>query len=352
MKKVESRENSSGQRADRRALAEINDLIDDGVFEAASVLAWEVQRETPGDPAVWLLLTRIDYLRERYAAAMYAARMATRLDPSSSVAWLWLARTAVTRARWRTEGLDAALQATALAPADPDTWTALAQLHLSRDARYEAAIAAERAVRVGPANIEAHRTLGLIAIQAGEWTHAAAAFRRVLQLDAHDAGARSGLAEALRAQHIDPADELAGYGPVPAGGAGLGGRVRQLAKENLDLSDPGPMRARPQGLLVGVALCLALGAVIGVVVPGLGVVRGLVGAFAVALMWVAVWPLRTRQPAPVDVAASTAAIRSLANDASVDPPAPARRADPAAQPDPEPRGADPAAHAEPEPRRP
>ena len=103
MKRVNARTHTPSQPVDPRALAEIDDLIDNGAFEAASVLAWDVQRATPGDPVIWLLLTRIDFLRERYAAAMYAARMASRLDPSSTEAWVWLARTGATRARWRTE---------------------------------------------------------------------------------------------------------------------------------------------------------------------------------------------------------------------------------------------------------
>jgi tetratricopeptide (TPR) repeat protein len=313
MKKVESREHSSSQPADRRALAEINDLIDDGVYEAASVLAWDVQRRTPGDPEVWLLLTRIDYLRERYAAAMYAARMATRLDPSSAAAWLWLARTGATRARWRTEALDAALQATALGPSDPQTWTVLAQLHLARDARYEAAIAAERAVRVGPTDVVAVRTLGEIALRAEEWGHAAAAYRKALELDADDEPARVGLAEALRAQGIDPAEELSRYGTVPRRRGGTSGRVRRtatrVARDSLDLSDPGPLRAHRRGLLGALVACLALGAAIGVAVPGLGVIRGLVGAMAVALMWVAIWPVQHRRPVPVTA-------RAVAGDAA------------------------------------
>jgi hypothetical protein len=44
MRKVVTPEHAAGQRADRRALSEINDLIDDGVYDAASVLAWELQR--------------------------------------------------------------------------------------------------------------------------------------------------------------------------------------------------------------------------------------------------------------------------------------------------------------------
>ncbi len=306
MKKVESREHSPSQPADRRALAEINDLIEDGVYEAAGVLAWDVQRETPGDPAIWLILTRIDYLRERYAAAMYAARMATRLDPSSAEAWLWLARSGVTRARWRTEALDAALQATALGPHDPQTWTVLAELHLAHEARYEAAIAAERAIRVGPNDVAAHRILGEIALQANEWSHAAAAFRKTLELDADDERARDGLAEALREQGIDPADELARYGATPLRQRGMGGRFRKVARDNLDLSDPGPLRARPRGLLIGLAACLILGALVGLVLPALGLVRGLVGAAALALMWVAIWPMQRTQPVPAKAHAARA----------------------------------------------
>ena len=302
MKKVESREHSPSQPADRRALAEINDLIDGGVYEAASVMAWDVQRDTPDDPAIWLILTRIDYLRERYAAAMYAARMATRLDPSSVEAWLWLARTGATRARWRTEALDAALQATALGPDDPRTWTVLAELHLASDARYEAAIAAERAVRVGPTDVAAHRTLGAIALQASEWQHATAAFRRTLELDADDDQARAGLAEALRAQDIDPAEEQSRSGAVYVDRRGVADRVgrvaRRLAKDNLDLSDPGPLQARRRGLVIGVAVCVALGALGGLAMPWLGPVRGFVAAAALALMWVAIWPMRRTRPVP------------------------------------------------------
>jgi tetratricopeptide (TPR) repeat protein len=258
---------------------------------------------------------------------MYAARMATRLDPSSAAAWLWLARTGATRARWRTEALDAALQATALGPSDPKTWTVLAQLHLARDARYEAAIAAERAVRVGPTDVVAVRTLGEIALRAEEWGHAAAAYRKALELDADDEPARVGLAEALRAQGIDPAEELSHYGTVPKRRGGARGRVRRtatrVARDNLDLSDPGPLRAHRRGLLGALVACLALGAAIGVAVPGLGVIRGLVGAMAIVLMWVAIWPVQHRRPVP-------ATARGGQGDPAT--PRPARASSPASRP--------------------
>ena len=301
MRDLESRNYSSGQRADRRALVEITDLIDDGVYDAASVLAWEVQRDSPGDPKIWRLLTRIDYLRERYAAAMYAARMATRLDPSSADAWLWLARTATTRGRWRTEGLDAALQATALAPSDPQTWTALARLHLARDARYEAAIAAERAVRVGPTDADAHCALGEIAQQAGEWSHATAAYRRALDLDSGNTGARNGLAFVLEAQDIDPSIELGRYDAPPPIHLGLGNRLTRLAKVTLDTSDSDPTMTKRNVLLIGVGTCLTVGLVAGLAVPGLGAMRGLVAAVAVILMFFALWPVR-RSPQPASPA--------------------------------------------------
>jgi tetratricopeptide (TPR) repeat protein len=351
MKKVEPREYPPGQRADRRALAEITDLIDDGVYEAASVTAWEVQRDTPGDPAIWLLLTRIDYLRERYAAAMYAARMATRLDPSSAQGWLWLARTGATRARWRTEGLDAALQATALAPDDPRTWTALAELHLVCDAPYEAAIAAERAVRVGPDDVDAYRMLGAIALRAEEWRHAVAAFRQALRIAGDDDEARAGLAQALQALNIDPSSELHN-GPVRRRQSGAGRRFRRLAKESEDLAAAGRVRTRRRGLLLGVAVCVAIGAVLGFAAPGIGVTRGLAAAGALVLMWVAIWPLR-RRPRSADAAAgsapadggarSTWPARSATRDESTQP-EPASTPEPSAEP-----AAEPAQSVTPEP---
>lgn len=295
----------AGQRADRRALAEVVDLVDDGVYDAASVLAWEIQRSSPGDPSIWLLLARIDLLRERHAAAIYAARMATRLDPSSADAWIVLAQTAVRRERWWTEGVDAALQATALAPDDPEPWTALARLQLAAGERYDAAVSAERAVRTDEDHRGAHVVLGEIALDTGEWRHAAAAFRRALELDGEDHDARVGLATALEAQDIDPADELARYGApvvlrrrgagVLARGARIGGAVSH------------PLVADNRRLLLGVGACLLAGLVIGALIPTLGALRGLVGAIAVLLMWFAVGPLRTRRVDEVDVAAADAA---------------------------------------------
>jgi cytochrome c-type biogenesis protein CcmH/NrfG len=295
MKKVVTPEHAAGQRADRRALAEINDLIDDGVYDAASVLAWEVQRASPGDPAVWLLLARIDYLRERFAAAMYAARMATRLDPASSDAWLALAMTGVTRPRWQTEGLDAALQATALAPADPRSWTVLSQLQLAGGATYEAAVAAEQAVRVDPSDRGGHLMLGETALEVGELAHAEAAFRRVLELDSDDPDGRMGLAETLEAQGIDPTAELTRYGaPVF-----LHHRRSRLSDRVQGLTAAvAPARAGSDRSLAVIVVggSLLLGLFLGLAVPGLGVVRGLVGAVALALMWIAVRPLRTAGP--------------------------------------------------------
>lgn len=301
MKKVVKPENAAGQRADPRALAEINDLIDDGVLDAASVLAWEVQRTSPGDPAVWLLLARIDYLRERYAAAIYAARMATRLAPSSPDAWFALASTAATRSRWHAEGLDAALQATALAPDRPKNWTVLAQLQLATGTGYEAAVAAERAVKVDPDYRGGHLMLGEIALVAGEWEHAEAAFRRALALDPADRDARDGLVEALEAQDRDPDEELAGYGAPAArdeepltrrlfGASGAGLIDRLLGSSSRRLA------------LAAVGSCLLAGLTLGALLPGVGLVRGLVGAVALILMWVAVRPTRTDPQAPVLVA--------------------------------------------------
>ena len=291
MRKVVTPEHAAGQRADRRALSEINDLIDDGIYDAASVLAWELQRSSPGDPAVWLLLARIDYLRERFAAAMYAARMATRLDPASSDAWLALAMTGVTRPRWQTEGLDAALQATALAPADPRSWTVLSQLQLAGGATYEAAVAAEQAIRVDPNDRGGHLMLGETALEVGELAHAEAAFRKVLELDGTDPDGRMGLAETLEAQGLDPTTELARYGtPV------IVGRRRRRVGDRLrsSVQSVPALRARdPRHLaLTVVAGSLLLGLLLGVAVPGLGIVRALVGAVAVALMVIAVRPLR------------------------------------------------------------
>ena len=291
MRKVVTPEHAAGQRADRRALSEINDLIDDGVYDAASVLAWELQRSAPGDPAVWLLLARIDYLRERFAAAMYAARMATRLDPASSDAWLALAMTGVTRPRWQTEGLDAALQATALAPADPRSWTVLSQLQLVGGATYEAAVAAEQAIRVDPNDRGGHLMLGETALEVGELAHAEAAFRTVLALDGADPDARMGLAETLEAQGLDPSNELARYGaPVVVGGRRR--RVVDRLRSSVATVFPRRVRDPRQLALLVVAGSLVLGLLLGVAVPGLGVVRGLVGAVAVALMVIAVQPLR------------------------------------------------------------
>ncbi|MBW3605510.1 MAG: tetratricopeptide repeat protein [Actinobacteria bacterium] len=302
MKKVVGPENSVGQRADRRALAEINDLIDDGVHDAASVLAWEVQRTCPGDPAVWLLLARIDYLRERYAAAIYAARMATRLAPSSPDAWFALASTAVTRSRWHAEGLDAALQATALAADRPKNWTVLAQLQLATGASYEAAVAAERAVAVDPGYRGGHLMLGEIALDAGEWAHAEAAFRSALALDETDRDARDGLAEALEAQDRDPAEVLDEFGHAlqPTGEP----LTRRLVASVGQRRPPGGGRMWSDRVaVIGAGSCLAVGIVLGLLIPGLGVVRGLIGAVAVILMWVAIRPTRpgprSTQP-PID----------------------------------------------------
>lgn len=292
MKKVAGPENSVGQRADRRALAEINDLIDDGVHDAASVLAWEVQRTCPGDPAVWLLLARIDYLRERYAAAIYAARMATRLAPSSPDAWFALASTAVTRSRWHAEGLDAALQATALAADRPKNWTVLAQLQLATGASYEAAVAAERAVAVDPEYRGGHLMLGEIALDAGEWTHAETAFRNALALDETDRDARDGLAEALEAQDRDPSEVLDQFGDAPR-------QTREPLTRRLVASVGQRRPPRGAGLwsdrvaVIAAVACLATGVVLGLLIPGLGVVRGLIGAVAVILMWVAIRPTRS-----------------------------------------------------------
>ena len=289
MRKVVTPEHAAGQRADRRALSEINDLIDDGVYDAASVLAWELQRSSPGDPAVWLLLARIDYLRERFAAAMYAARMATRLDPASSDAWLALAMTGVTRPRWQTEGLDAALQATALAPADPRSWTVLSQLQLAGGATYEAAVAAEQAIRVDPDDRGGHLMLGETALEVGELAHAEAAFRKVLELDGSDPDGRMGLAETLEAQGRDPSTELARYGtPVV-----LDRRPRRVVDRLRSAAPAAGARGPRRVALVVVAGSLLLGLLLGLFVPGLGVVRGLVGAVAVALMVIAVRPLRS-----------------------------------------------------------
>lgn len=292
MKKVAGPENAVGQRADRRALAEINDLIDDGVHDAASVLAWEVQRTCPGDPAVWLLLARIDYLRERYAAAIYAARMATRLAPSSPDAWFALASTAVTRSRWHAEGLDAALQATALAADRPKNWTVLAQLQLATGASYEAAVAAERAVAVDPEYRGGHLMLGEIALDAEEWAHAEAAFRNALALDETDRDAREGLAEALEAQGRDPAELLDefGHAPQPAGEP----LTRRLVASVGRRRPPGGARMWSDRVaVIAAGSCLVAGIVLGLLIPGLGVVRGLIGAVAVILMWVAVRPTRS-----------------------------------------------------------
>ncbi|HEX6256802.1 MAG TPA: tetratricopeptide repeat protein [Euzebyales bacterium] len=300
MEKPIRSEHASGRRADRRALVEIDDLIDDGIYDAASVLAWEVQRIAPGDPAVWLLLARIDYLRERFAAAMYAARMATRLDPSSSEAWLALAMTAVTRARWRTEGLDAALQATALAPSDPRGWTVLSQLHLAGGAVYDAAVAAEQAIRVDPNDRGGHLMLGETALDAGELAHAEAAFRRVLELDSEDPDALEALAEVLDAREVHEVD------PSPRDDAPDTGR------ETAAPADAGhvPTDAATRSELVGrriaalaVAGSVVVGLLAGLAIPGLGVVRGLIGGIAVALMWIAVGPVRDpRRDRPVSVA--------------------------------------------------
>ena len=295
MRKVVTPEHAAGQRADRRALAEVNDLIDDGVYDAASVLAWEIQRASPGDPAVWLLLARVDYLRERFAAAMYAARMATRLDPASSDAWLALAMTGVTRQRWQTEGLDAALQATALAPADPRSWTVLSQLQLAGGATYEAAVAAEQAIRVDPSDRGGHLMLGETALEVGELAHAEAAFRRVLELDSDDPDGRMGLAETLEAQGIDPTAELARYGdPVVLHRrrSRMADRVRSRTAAVAALRAGSDRRLAV--LLIGGSLLLGL--LLGLVIPGLGVVRGFVGAVALTLMWIAVRPLRTVGP--------------------------------------------------------
>jgi cytochrome c-type biogenesis protein CcmH/NrfG len=304
MRQSAAADHVTGQRADRRALAEIVDLVGEGMYDAASVLAWELQRTSPGDPNVWLLLARIDHLRERYAAAIYAARMATRLDPSSADAWIVLAETAVRRERWWTEGLDAALQATALTPDDAEPWTVLARLQLATGQRYDAAVSAERAVRIDDDHRGAHVVLGQIALESGEWRHAAAAFRRALELDGDDPDARAGLATALEAQDIDPADELARYGtPVVLRGRGrnrtASGRLRRLRSH--------PLVADSRRPLIWVAACLVAGLLIGAVVPALGPLRGLVSAVAVVLMWFAVRPLRTRNAEGVDVAAADAA---------------------------------------------
>lgn len=321
MKPLETQESPAGQRADRRALAEIGDLVEDGVYETASVLAWEVQRAAPGDPAVWLLLTQIDFRRERYAAAMYASRMATRLDPSWATAWLWLARTAVTRARWRTEGLDAALQATALAPEDPATWTVLARHHLAQGAQYEAAIAAERAARIGPDHTPAHRVLADIAVAADEHVHAVAAFRGVLALAPGDRDARSGLSTALRALGRDPAEELADLDGMDSASASLPDRLLRLSSNAAAPTAAAALRRR-RTPLAAVLGCVLAGALVGLVVPTVGVLRGLIAAVAVLLMWYAVRPWRTVPPEPApavavdegtdDVATSDAATAAAA----------------------------------------
>ena len=326
MRRSAEADHVTGQRADRRALAEIVDLIDDGVYDAASVLAWEVQRTSPGDPNVWLLLARLDHLRERYAAAIYAARMATRLDPSSADAWIILAQTAVRRERWWTEGLDTALQATALAPEDAEPWTALARLQLAAGERYDAAVAAERAVAIDADHRGAHVVLGEIALATGEWRHAAAAFRRALELDGDDRDARVGLATALEAQDIDPADELARYGsPVVLQGRG---RKRWATRGRVGRAASHPLVVDNRRLLIGIGTCLAAGVVLGVVIPAVGALRGLVGAVAVLLMWFAVGPLRTRRVEDVDVAAADAArdevIEAAATDGAPDAEALAR----------------------------
>jgi cytochrome c-type biogenesis protein CcmH/NrfG len=287
MEKPIGSEHASGRRADRRALAEIDDLIDEGIYDAASVLAWEVQRVSPGDPDVWLLLARIDYLRERFAAAMYAARMATRLDPSSSEAWLALAMTAVTRARWRTEGLDAALQATALAPSDARGWTVLAQLHLAGGAVYDAAVAAEQAIRVDPEDRGGHLMLGETALDAGELAHAEAAFRRVLELDSEDPDALDALAEVRDARGADA------YDPPPDDHAPDAGRP-PAPPTDTDREAGAPVGAEFVGRRIAalvVAGSVAVGTLVGLAIPGLGVVRGLIGGIAVALMWIAVGPV-------------------------------------------------------------
>lgn len=334
MKKVVKPENAAGQRADPRALAEINDLIDDGVQDAASMLAWEVQRSSPGDPAVWLLLARIDYLRERYAAAIYAARMATRLAPSSPDAWFALASTAATRSRWHAEGLDAALQATALAPDRPKNWTVLAQLQLATGTGYDAAVAAERAVKVDPDYRGGHLMLGEIALVAGEWEHAEAAFRRALALDPADRDARDGLVEALEAQDRDPDAELAGYG-APAARDDEPLTRRLLGASGARVADRVLGSSSRRLALAAIGSCLLAGLILGLLLPGVGVVRGVVGAVALVLMWVAVGPTRTEPqasqviadplaPDPVDAAdavdASDAAGGSQAAPAHADVP--------------------------------
>jgi cytochrome c-type biogenesis protein CcmH/NrfG len=299
MRKVVKPEGAAGQRADRRALADIDDLIDAAAYDAASVLAWEVQRTTPGDPAVWLLLARIDYLRERFAAAMYAARMATRLDPASPEAWLALAMTAVTRPRWHTEGLDAALQATALAPQDARAWTVLSQLQLLGGAPYEAAVAAEHAVRVDPLDRGGYLMLGETALEAGELTHAEAAFRRVLELDGADPDGQMGLAEVLELRGVDPEAELTRYGKPPPRtrrGSARTGVAPRMTRAVQTASATGGLVA-----VVGAGTALLLGLLLGLVVPGLGLVRGLVGAVALVLMWIAIKPLRPRQPGTAGV---------------------------------------------------
>ncbi|CAN5906460.1 hypothetical protein BH23ACT10_BH23ACT10_33250 [soil metagenome] len=305
MKKVVKPENAAGQRADPRALAEINDLIDDGVQDAASMLAWEVQRSSPGDPAVWLLLARIDYLRERYAAAIYAARMATRLAPSSPDAWFALASTAATRSRWHAEGLDAALQATALAPDRPKNWTVLAQLQLATGTGYDAAVAAERAVKVDPDYRGGHLMLGEIALVAGEWEHAEAAFRRALALDPADRDARDGLVEALEAQDRDPDAELAGYG-APAARDDEPLTRRLLGASGARVADRVLGSSSRRLALAAIGSCLLAGLILGLLLPGVGVVRGVVGAVALVLMWVAVGPTRTEPQASQVIAAPLA----------------------------------------------
>jgi putative PEP-CTERM system TPR-repeat lipoprotein len=104
------------------------------------------------------------------------------LPPATQVALLLLRASANTDTGDGKTGLAAVMEARAIQPSNPDTWTAEVPIRLRAREIREAIAAADRAIEIAPAEPEAHYMRGTVAHLQGDTAQALARYAKALEL--------------------------------------------------------------------------------------------------------------------------------------------------------------------------
>lgn len=137
---------------------------------------------------------------ERFRDARRALDEAIRLDPRNPSYWGTLARTWIGERRWTT-AVEAADQGLAIEPSHGPCLN-MRSIALTQLGRLdEAAATIGTALQHNPESSAAHANRGFAALHRGRAGEALDAFTESLRLDPENEGARSGFAEALKAQN-------------------------------------------------------------------------------------------------------------------------------------------------------